>query len=266
LARVPRTVLQLFWHGRLQGCRASIHYLIAPHCYMSVEPVSTVPVRVWDLPTRLFHWALALLVVVLVVSGTVGGLWMEWHLRAGMGVLALLLFRLVWGVIGGHWSRFANFLYSPSRMLRYLRGDGQALDEVGHSPAGALSVWAMLLVLGVQGVIGLFAYDDIAFSGPLAHLVSNDTVSTLTGLHKLAKPLIISLVLLHVGAIVFYRVARKRNLVGPMLLGDKQLPPGTPASRDSAGTRLLALLLFAACAGFMVWVSSLAGEVSASYM
>ena len=266
MARVPRTVLQLFWHGRLQGCRASIHYLIAPHCYMSVEPVTTVPVRVWDLPTRLFHWALALLVVVLVVSGTVGGLWMEWHLRAGMGVLALLLFRLVWGVIGGHWSRFANFLYSPSRMLRYLRGDGQALDEVGHSPAGALSVWAMLLVLGVQGVIGLFAYDDIAFSGPLAHLVSNDTVSTLTGLHKLAKPLIISLVLLHVGAIVFYRVARKRNLVGPMLLGDKQLPPGTPASRDSAGTRLLALLLFAACAGFMVWVSSLAGEVSASYM
>ena len=266
MARVPRTVLQLFWHGRLQGCRASIHYLIAPHCYMSVEPVSTVPVRVWDLPTRLFHWALALLVVVLVVSGTVGGLWMEWHLRAGMGVLALLLFRLVWGVIGGHWSRFANFLYSPSRMLRYLRGDGQALDEVGHSPAGALSVWAMLLVLGVQGVIGLFAYDDIAFSGPLAHLVSNDTVSTLTGLHKLAKPLIISLVLLHVGAIVFYRVARKRNLVGPMLLGDKQLPPGTPASRDSAGTRLLAMLLFAACAGFMVWVSSLAGEVSASYM
>ena len=266
MARVPRTVLQLFWHGRLQGCRASIHYLIAPHCYMSVEPVSTVPVRVWDLPTRLFHWALALLVVVLVVSGTVGGLWMEWHLRAGMGVLALLLFRLVWGVIGGHWSRFANFLYSPSRMLRYLRGDGQALDEVGHSPAGALSVWAMLLVLGVQGVIGLFVYDDIAFSGPLAHLVSNDTVSTLTGLHKLAKPLIISLVLLHVGAIVFYRVARKRNLVGPMLLGDKQLPPGTPASRDSAGTRLLALLLFAACAGFMVWVSSLAGEVSASYM
>lgn len=266
MARVPRTVLQLFWHGRLQGCRASIHYLIAPHCYMSVEPVSTVPVRVWDLPTRLFHWALALLVVVLVVSGTVGGLWMEWHLRAGMGVLALLLFRLVWGVIGGHWSRFANFLYSPSRMLRYLRGDGQALDEVGHSPAGALSVWAMLLVLGVQGVIGLFAYDDIAFSGPLAHLVSNDTVSTLTGLHKLAKPLIISLVLLHVGAIVFYRVARKRNLVGPMLLGDKQLPPGTPASRDSASTRLLALLLFAACAGFMVWVSSLAGEVSASYM
>ena len=266
MARVPRTVLQLFWHGRLQGCRASIHYLIAPHCYMSVEPVSTVPVRVWDLPTRLFHWALALLVVVLVVSGTVGGLWMEWHLRAGMGVLALLLFRLVWGVIGGHWSRFANFLYSPSRMLRYLRGDGQALDEVGHSPAGALSVWAMLLVLGVQGVIGLFAYDDIPFSGPLAHLVSNDTVSTLTGLHKLAKPLIISLVLLHVGAIVFYRVARKRNLVGPMLLGDKQLPPGTPASRDSAGTRLLALLLFAACAGFMVWVRSLAGEVSASYM
>jgi cytochrome b len=233
---------------------------------MTRELATTVPVRIWDLPTRLFHWALALLVVALVVTGSVGGLWMEWHLRAGMGVLALLLFRLVWGVIGGHWSRFANFLYSPSRMLRYLRGDGQALDEVGHSPAGALSVWAMLLVLGVQGVIGLFAYDDIAFSGPLAHLVSNDTVSTLTGLHKLAKPLIISLVLLHVGAIVFYRVARKRNLVGPMLLGDKQLPPGTPASRDSAGTRLLALLLFAACAGFMVWVSSLAGEVSASYM
>ena len=241
-------------------------YPIALPCYMTREPATTVPVRIWDLPTRLFHWALALLVVALVVTGSVGGLWMEWHLRAGMGVLALLLFRLVWGVIGGHWSRFANFIYSPARILRYLRGDSNALDDAGHSPMGALSVWAMLLVLAVQGVIGLFAYDDIAFSGPLAHLVSNDTVSTLTGLHKLAKPLIIALVLLHVGAIVFYRLSRKRNLVGPMLLGDKQLPPGTPASRDSAATRLLALLLFAACAGFMVWVSSLAGEMSASYM
>lgn len=243
-----------------------VHSLINPYRYMTSEPATTVAVRIWDLPTRLFHWTLAVLVVALVVTGSVGGLWMEWHLRAGMAVLALLLFRLTWGLIGGHWSRFANFLYSPSRILRYLRKDGHALDEAGHSPAGALSVWAMLLVLTVQGVIGLFAYDDIAFSGPLAHLVSNDTVSTLTGLHKLAKPLIIALVLLHVGAIVFYRVVRKRNLVGPMLLGDKPLPQGTPASRDSAATRLLALLLFAACAGFVVWLSSLAGDMTASYL
>ena len=113
-----------------------VHSLINPYRYMTSEPATTVAVRIWDLPTRLFHWTLAVLVVALVVTGSVGGLWMEWHLRAGMAVLALLLFRLTWGLIGGHWSRFANFLYSPSRILRYLRKDGHALDEAGHGDDG----------------------------------------------------------------------------------------------------------------------------------
>lgn len=216
-----------------------------------------VPVRIWDLPTRLFHWSLAALVVALIITGSVGGLWMEWHMRAGLGVLALLLFRLVWGLIGGHWSRFGQFLYGPVQVWRYLRGQGMPWHDVGHSPLGALSVWAMLLVLALQGTLGLFAADDISFSGPLAHLVSNDTVSMLTGWHKLGKALVITLVLLHVGAVAYYRLVPKRALIAAMVGGDKLLPAETPASRDTAATRLLALLIFAACAGLMAWVGTL---------
>ena len=94
----------------------------------------TVAVRVWDLPTRLFHWTLAASVVGLVVSGHVGGNALVWHMRLGLLVGALLGFRLVWGLIGGRWSRFAHFVRLPGTVLRYLRGDHRAGDhfDVGH--------------------------------------------------------------------------------------------------------------------------------------
>ena len=94
-------------------------------------------IRVWDLPTRLFHWLLALCVVGLVVTGKVGGAAMDWHARLGYAVLALLLFRLAWGFIGGHWSRFATFLYAPRSVGAYLAGRGHPDHLVGHNPLGA---------------------------------------------------------------------------------------------------------------------------------
>ena len=107
-------------------------------------------VRIWDLPTRLFHWALAACVIGLVITAKVGGNAMEWHFRLGYAVLALLVFRVVWGLIGGRWSRFSAFLYSPARLVRYLRGNAHPEDSAGHSPLGALSVFALLAVLGAQ--------------------------------------------------------------------------------------------------------------------
>lgn len=221
------------------------------------------PLRVWDLPTRLFHWLLALLVVGLLVTGNVGGNWMVWHFRFGYAVLSLLLFRLVWGFVGGHWSRFAQFVYGPGTTWAYLRGKGTPRESTGHTPLGALSVLALLLVLFAQVSTGLISDDEISFFGPLTRFVSGDTVSMATRYHKnVGKFVVLALVVLHVLAIVFYRVARRQNLVGPMITGDKSVEVPLPASRDGASTRMWALLIWLVCAALvygMVWFAEQGG-------
>jgi cytochrome b len=219
-------------------------------------------VRVWDLPTRLFHWLLALSVVGSVVTGSIGGGAMVWHFRLGILALALLAFRLVWGLVGGHWSRFATFIYAPGTVLRYLRGQqrpGEHL-EVGHNPLGAGSVFAMLAVLLAQVGTGLVADDEIANVGPLNKFVTSATGLAATAWHKnYGKTLIFILVALHVGAILYYRFRKKVDLIGPMVGGDKPLPANVPASRDDLRTRFTALVLAMACGAVAVWVMRLGG-------
>ena len=223
-------------------------------------------VRVWDLPTRLFHWSLALAVLGLLVTGQIGGNAMNWHLRFGQAVLALLLWRLVWGLVGGHWSRFVRFVYGPSSLLAYLQGRSPALHRVGHSPLGALSVWAMLLVLATQVGSGLMTDDEIAFFGPLVPLVSGEWVSAATRWHKsVGQWLVLGLVVLHIGALVAYRLRGHPPLVTPMVTGDKLLPEPAPASRDDALSRVLALVLLAASAAVVVWVFGLSGSGAGVY-
>ncbi len=218
------------------------------------------PVRVWDLPTRVFHWSLALLVITSVVTVNVGGNAMTWHFRAGYAVIALLGFRLVWGLIGGRWSRFPSFIYAPGTVLRYLRGDHRAGDhfEVGHNPLGSLSVFGLLAVLLLQVSTGLFADDEIANSGPLVRFVSGDTSSLATQWHAdIGAVIIYVLVGLHVAAIVFYRWRKRLDLVTPMLKGDKLLPPQVPPSVDNPARRLLAAALLLACGVAVAWMVSL---------
>lgn len=216
-------------------------------------------VRVWDLPTRLFHWLLALTIVGSVITGSIGGGAMPWHFRLGLLALALIVFRLVWGLVGGRWSRFASFIYAPGTVLRYLRGErrpGEHLD-VGHNPIGAGSVFAMLAIVAVQVGTGLIADDEIANVGPLNKYVATATGIAATAWHKnYGEAIILVLVALHVGAILFYRLRKKVDLIGPMLSGDKALPGDTevPASRDDGRTRLLALVLALAAGGLAVWV------------
>lgn len=214
-------------------------------------------IRVWDLPTRLFHWLLAAAIVGLVITANVGGNWMNWHLRLGYAVLTLLLFRLVWGFVGGHWSRFASFLYAPSSVLAYLRGRAKPEHRVGHTPLGALSVFALLLILLAQVATGLMSDDEISFFGPLVRFVSGDTVALATNYHKnVGKFIVIALVVLHVAAIVFYKWVKKDNLVRPMVLGDKQMAAGLklPQARDSRASRALALMVLAVCGGAVAWL------------
>lgn len=214
-------------------------------------------VRVWDLPTRVFHWLLAACVVGLVATGWAGAEWTAWHARLGYAVASLLLFRLVWGLAGGHWSRFRSFAHSPAALWRHLRGHGAPAEGVGHSPLGALSVFAMLLVLLAQVTSGLFSANRDDFAGPLSVFVSNATVKAVTRYHKeFGEPLVIGLVVLHLLAIAWYRW-RGRDLVGPMWHGDKQVVLAVPSARDDGASRLTALAVFGACAALVAWIASL---------
>jgi cytochrome b len=214
--------------------------------------------RVWDLPTRIFHWALSFCVIGVFITGFNGGDAMRWHYRLGYGVLTLLLFRLVWGIVGGKWSRFSSFLYTPSHIIRYFKGQGDPMHAVGHSPMGAFSVFSMLALLLLQVGTGLISDDEISASGPLTKFVSNATVSLASSYHAtIGKVLLIFLVVTHVLAIVFYLYKKRENLIKPMLHGDKLLPASTPASTDTAATRTLAAVILALCAAAVYWLVSL---------
>jgi cytochrome b len=223
---------------------------------------SAGPVRVWDLPTRVFHWLLAPAVVAQLVTGKVGGAAMEWHFRIGYCIFALIGFRLVWGLIGGRWSRFASFIYAPHTVLRYLRGGQRPGDhfEVGHNPLGSGSVFAMLGLLALQVAAGLVADDEISNVGPLNRFVSGALAASATAWHKgPGQALLITLVVLHIAAIAYYRVKKGQNLVQPMISGDKLLPTDVPASQDNRLTRIRALALIVVCAGIVGAVVKLGG-------
>jgi len=218
-------------------------------------------VRIWDLPTRLFHWLLAACFIGLIVSGQIGGAAMTWHFRFGYSLLTLLLFRLLWGFVGGHWSRFATFWPSPAKVWRHLRGNGDPMAAVGHSPLAALSVLAMLLFLLLQVSTGLISDDEIANAGPFTHLVSNALVSKATAYHKqIGKFILIALTLLHLAAVLFYLWRKRENLIAPMLSGDKVIEPPVRATRDDTRTRLMAALLLLVCAGLVALVLQIAGQ------
>jgi cytochrome b len=220
----------------------------------------SIKVRVWDLPTRLFHWAFALCFIGLVITGQIAGAALYWHFLLGYSTLSLLLFRLVWGVVGGRWSRFRNFVKGPTAIAQYLRGMHQSAMSAGHNPLGALSVLALLFFPVLQVLTGLMSDDEIATSGPLAKMVPSQWVSAATFYHaQIGKPILIGLVLLHLLAIIFYRVRQGKNLIGPMVHGDQLFSRPMPSSRDDGVSRTMAAIIFLLCvvlvSGLVQWAS-----------
>jgi cytochrome b len=196
-------------------------------------------VRIWDLPTRVFHWAFAALVLAAWISGQFGGSdWREWHMRAGFGVLALLIFRMLWGFAGDRYAQFASFPLSLRRVGRYLRTGDRA---AGHSPLAAFSVYALLGTAALQVATGLVTADELVSEGPWVKLVSDRTVSLMTSIHAINRWILLALVLLHLGAIAWYSL-RGENLLRPMVDGDQRGLVATAAD-DGKVIRLRGLLL-----------------------
>jgi cytochrome b len=212
-------------------------------------------IPVWDLPLRLFHWALVAAVSTAIVTGELGGDWMDVHGKAGLTIIGLVAFRIVWGLVGPAHARFHRFAPTPRRVADYLRGRWQGL---GHNPLGALSVFALLALLAVQGTTGLFSNDDIAFSGPLSGRIDEALVSRLTGWHKQLAWVLFGLLALHVAAIVFYLVVKRRNLVKPMVTGWTQVDAAAPVPADAAAARAKPLAFVLALAVALATVAAVA--------
>jgi cytochrome b len=219
---------------------------------MPVE--GTVPVRVWDWPVRVFHWTLLVLVVFSVVTTKLGGVWMDWHMRSGYTILALLAFRILWGFAGTRWARWTSFLHGPAAALRYARTLFVASHEpaVGHNPLGGYMVVALVAALSLQAATGLFANDDILTEGPLAKLVSKATSDRLTSIHNANEWVLYALVGMHVLAVLFYRVRFREALVAAMISGIKRLPARHAGEGIGATPHARAAAIAAVC-GLAVW-------------
>jgi cytochrome b len=203
--------------------------------------------RVWDLPTRLFHWALVLLIALQYATGEYHLLDMRWHFWLGYATLALIAFRILWGFFGSQTSRFAGFVRGPRAVLAYVKSQFSTNPQtsIGHNALGGWSVLIMLSCVIVQIVSGFFASDEIDTDGPLVEFVAQRSVKLMTRVHDWNQNLLLVLIALHVGAVVTHLLLKHDDLIVPMITGRKRVQ-GVATLRFTSGW--VALGLFVACA------------------
>ena len=206
--------------------------------------------RVWDIPVRVFHWLLVALVVVSFTTAQIGGNAMRIHELSGFSILTLVLFRVLWGIFGGTYARFSNFVRHPRQAIEYAKSlrQGRSTFYAGHNPLGAWMIVALLLCLLVQTGTGLFANDDVMTEGPLFDWVSKRTSDMLSRIHELNFYLLLALIAVHVAAVLYYLWGKRENLILPLLTGRKQLRGAQSVPESRGGPLWLALLLLAVCA------------------
>ena len=184
---------------------------------------------IWDLPTRLFHWTLVVLIALQFATAKFGFLSMDWHFRFGYATLVLIVFRVCWGFFGSQSSRFSQFVRGPVTVIRYVRSQFSTNPQVsvGHNPLGGWSAIVLLASVLTQAVSGLFASDGIDTDGPLSDTISSSAVKIFTRVHLWNENILLILIALHVVAIVLYLVLRNDNLTMPMITGRKNIeaPP-----------------------------------------
>jgi len=221
----------------------------------TMDSADPVAIRVWDWPVRLVHWAMVLLLIALLITANIGGNAMAWHMRAGEAMLALVLFRVTWGFAGSRHARFTSFVRGPRAVISYARSILRPPHElhIGHNPLGGWMVIALLLALLFQTGTGLFTNDDVLTEGPLVRLITKDLSDTITGLHHRNAWIVIALATAHIGAVLFYLIALKENLIKPMVHGTKTLPVAHAVVAVDTANNIKATGLFVACAT-AVWL------------
>lgn len=218
-------------------------------------PVSEqVKVPVWDLPIRLFHWLLVISLLGSFVTISQG--WILAHFYFGYTLTGLILFRLLWGLLGTTYARFSAFNLSAAGFFRQLQAmfKGSAQPWLGHNPAGGIMVLIMLGTIGLQAVSGLFYSDEVFWFGPFYFVAPDWTLATAAWLHSRLPLVILLLVLMHILAVLYHRFRMREHLIGAMVHGYKQ-------SADQAGARTainpgwltLSLLLAAGWLVFLWW-------------
>lgn len=205
-------------------------------------------VRVWDAPTRLFHWLIAVLVAVAYATWRLN--WMVWHARAGETLLALLIFRLLWGFFGSETARFSRFIASPRTAARYLAHvlRREPDRQVGHNPVGGWMVLILLFLLLGETLTGLYVANDVADVGPLTEMSPAPVANTIEALHAILWDALLAAIVLHVLAILAYAAVKGQNLLRPMITGAKLLPASVPAPRIASLSRAALLLAVGAAA------------------
>lgn len=225
---------------------------------MTKPATDMISAPVWDAFVRCFHWSLVSLFAISVASGKVGGEWIVWHMRSGYAILALVVFRLIWGFVGGEYARYTSFLTGPMRGIKFAKGLlGKAPQHViGHNPVGGWMVVVLLVLLATQAVLGLFGNDEIATTGPLARYVSDETSITLMNRHRSIGDVLLILVGVHIAAVLFHVFVKKEGIVRAMLTGKKSLPPALASEAIAARKASLPL-------GFIVLSIAIAAVATA---
>ncbi len=211
---------------------------------------------VWDLPLRLFHWLFATGIVASYITAKVGFDWMQVHFYLGYFMIGLLVFRVIWGFIGPRHARFSSFLEKPAVVWAYAQRlfDADSHPSVGHNPVGALMVILMLVLVAAQVTTGLFATDAVIWTGPYYPAVKSSTASLLSTVHSVNVNIILGAVVLHIAAIIFYRVHKKQGLAAAMFTGYKPAALVPPQHAITSSQLLKALIVSALAAGFVYWL------------
>lgn len=209
---------------------------------------ATRAVLVWDIPIRVFHWLLVALVAAAFATLRLN--WIGWHERIGDALLALLVFRVLWGVLGSDTARFSQFLTSPQRAVRHLSSVflSEPDRQPGHNPAGGWMVLFLLGLLFAETLTGLYVTNDIADVGPLTDVVPAALASAIEAAHAMLWSILLAAIVLHALAIASYALVKRQNLVRPMITGTKLLPAAVPAPRIVGPASAIALLAAAAAA------------------
>lgn len=214
--------------------------------------------RVWDLPTRLFHWTLVVLIAAQYATAKFHWLDMDWHMRFGLATLALLLFRLLWGFVGSQSSRFRDFVRGPRSAWLYMRSlfSTNPQNSIGHNPLGGWSVVTMLACIAVQAISGLFSSDDIITDGPLTAHVSSATVKLMTRVHVWNQSILLILIVLHIAAVLAYLLMARVNLIRPMITGRKMTAQTEPLRFAPTWRAVLLLALSIGAVATLMWFAA----------